>query len=476
MKKLICILLALIMVLSMAACSKSAEPAADSTSTNGNTPAASDTEKTETPAKTDEVVELRFMDVIPSPAREATFQQLVAEFNAQNPDIKVVYESVPWDEAHNKLITQGSAGAMPDIFVMHRQWNAEFTSAGWVLPLDDYIANWEGYDNLIPYAQNVLMDYDQKNIYGYTFGIPDGLSTHAMFVRSDWLEEAGLTVDDLSTWDGIFAAAEKMTDTSKNRYGFAFRGARMGSEQMGMYILAQLGGKLYEDDGTCRINTPEGLEAFKRYCSLYVDGYSPADSINWGYAEMVQGFTSGLSGILNQTSEVVATCNESMEDGTWTVIPFPKAADGYLYSKADSWFYAIGSSTEHPEEAWRFIEFMLKPESNLTYCETNLYIPVTKGAENDPRFTEGGMSGFVKSMNDEMFIREPFYGYFPELVEFMESVYDVEMQKYLLGQQTAEQSVENISNYLTEAQQRYMAENPDSPMPCAVRVDGTEVH
>ena len=79
-------------------------------------------------------------------------------------------------------------------------------------------------------------------------------------------------------------------------------------------------------------------------------------------------------------------------------------------------------------------------------------------------------------MNDEMFIREPFYGYFPELAEFMESVYDVEMQKYLLGQQTAEQSVENISNYLTEAQQRYMAENPDSPMPCAVRVDGTEVH
>lgn len=471
MKKLLCMLLALVMVLSMFACSKNTE----STTTTGTDTESSTDSTSEESTTSGETIELRFMDVTPSPAREATYQELIAKFNEQNPGIKVVYESVPWDESHNKLVTQGSAGTMPDVFIMHQQWNAEFTSAGWVKPLDDYIADWDGYDQLLDYVRNVLMEYDQKNIYGYTFGIPDGLTTHGMFVRTDWLEEAGMTLEDLETWDGIFEAAEKMTDSSKNQYGFSFRGARMGSEQMGMYILAELGGKLYEEDGTCRINTPEGLEAFKRYCSLYLDGYSPADSINWGYTEMVQGFTSGLTGLLNQTTEVVATCNDAMEEGTWTVVPFPKADDGYLYSKADSYFMAIGASSQHPDEAWKFIEFMLELENNMTYCATNLYIPVVKGAEDDPRFTEGGMAGFVKSMNDEKFIREPFYGYFPELAEFMESTYDVEMQKYLLGQQTAEESVKNISDYLTEVQQNFMAESPDTPLPCAVRTDGTEV-
>ena len=197
MKKLVCILLALILVLSMVACSKSG----DTTSSTETTTESSDTTESTT---TGEPIELRFMDVTPSPAREATYQELIAKFNEENPDLKVVYESVPWDESHNKLITQGSAGSMPDVFIMHQQWNAEFTSAGWVKPLDDYIANWDGYDQLLDYVRNVLMEYDQKNIYGYTFGIPDGLTTHGFFVRTDWLEEAGMTLEDLETWDGIF--------------------------------------------------------------------------------------------------------------------------------------------------------------------------------------------------------------------------------------------------------------------------------
>lgn len=422
-----------------------------------------------------DVVELRFMDVIPNPEREKTFLALVDEFNKQNPDVKVIYESTPWDQAHNKMVTLGSAESLPDVFIMHQQWNAEFTSAKWVADLDDYIAKWDNADKLLPYVKNVLMDYDQKNVYGYNFGIPDGLTTAGMFVRTDWVEEAGLKLENLKTWKGIFDASAKMTDKEKNQYGFAFRGARMGSEQMGMYLLSQIGGKLYEEDGTCRINTPEGLKAFKEYCDLYLKGYSPQDSINWGYAEMVQGFTTGLSGILNQTTEVVATCKDSMKDGTWTVLPFPRAEDGNIYSKADSFYMAMADSGKHKEESWRFIEFMLDPENNRTVCETNLYIPVMQGAESDPRFTEGGMAGFVESMNDSKFIREPFYGYFPELAEFMETVYDTEVQKYLLGQQTAEESVKNISDYLTKAQQNYMTTNPDVPVPASVRVDGSEV-
>lgn len=416
-------------------------------------------------------VELRFMDVIPNPDRDAKFQEVIERFNKENPGVKATLETVPWDQAHQKLVTLGSAGSMPDVFVMHQQWNSEFINAKWVAKLDDYLDKYEHKDDIIPYVRNVLMDYDHKQTYGGIYGIPDGLTTHGMFVRTDWVKEIGMELKDLETWDGIFEAAEKMTDPSKNRYGFSYRGGRAGGEQLGMYVYSELGGHLYDKDGNCLFNTPKGIEAFKRYTDLYKKGYAPKDSINWGYAEMVQGFTSGLTGILNQTTEVVAECNKTMDKDTWTVLPFPKGKDGKIYSKADSFYLSIAANSKNPDEAWKLIAYMVKPEINREICKVNLYIPVMKGAENDPDFTEGPMSGFLRSMNDPGFVRNPYYGYFPEVGEFTESFQDSEIQKYLLGKQSIEQTVKNISDYLTKYQQKFMKENPDVPIPDCVSIN-----
>jgi multiple sugar transport system substrate-binding protein len=261
-----------------------------------------------------------------------------------------------------------------------------------------------------------------------------------------------------------------MTDPSKNRYGFSYRGARAGGEQMGMYIYSELGGHLYDKDGVCQFNTPAGIAAFKRYTDLYKKGYSPKDSINWGYPEMVQGFTSGLTGILNQTTEVVAEANKTMKEGTWTVLPFPRAKDGNIYSKADSFVLAIASNSKTPDQAFKLVGYMLKPENNADIAKTNLYIPVMKGSESDPYFTEGLMSGFMRSMNDPHFVRNPYYGYFPEIGEFTESFQDSEVQKYLLDKQSAEQTVKNISDFLTKNQQKFMKEHPEVPIPDSVSI------
>lgn len=414
---------------------------------------------------------LRFMDVIPNPDRDKKFQEVIDQYNKDNTDVKVTLETTPWDQAHQKLITLGSAKDMPDVFVMHTQWYAEFTNAKWVTKLDGYLDKYENKDNFIPYVSKVLMDYDQKKAFGGIYGIPDGLTTHGMFVRTDWVKEAGMKLEDLETWDGIFEAAAKMTDPKKNRYGFSYRGARAGGEQMEMYVYSELGGHLYDKEGNCLYNTPAGIAAFKRYTDLYKKGYSPKDSINWGYPEMVQGFTSGLTGILNQTTEVVANCNQTMAKDTWTVLPFPKGKDGKIYSKADSFVLAMAANTKAPDKAWKFIGHMLKPEVNKDICKVNLYIPVMKGAEKDPDFTQGPMAGFARSMNYQGFVRNPYYGFFPEIGEFTETFQDAEIQKYLLNKQSLEVTVKNISDFLTKNQQKFMKEKPEVPVPDSVSIN-----
>jgi multiple sugar transport system substrate-binding protein len=418
-----------------------------------------------------EVKELRFMDVIPNAERGEHFQKMVNDYNARAKGVRVVFESTPWGEAHQKLVTQGSTNSMPDVFVMHQQWYAEFISAGWVMKLDDFYDNKFAHKKeYIPYVSNVLIEYDQREARGGVYGLPDGLTTHAMFVRSDWIKEAGLSLESLETWDGIFAAAEALNKPEKNQYGFSYRGGRMGGEQMGMYVMSELGGRVFDDDGKCLFNSEKGKAAIKRYTDIYMKNLAPKDSINWAYSEMVQGFTSGLTGILNQTTEVVATCAEAMREGTWTTVPFPRAGDGNLYSKADSFVLSVAAGTKYPEEAYDFISYMLSPEVNREYCKVNLYIPVMKGAEDDPYFNEGAMSGFVRGMNDPRFVREPYYGYFPELGEFMETIYDAEIQSYLLGQQSLDALCDNISNFLTEKLRAFMKENPNVPVPMPITI------
>ena len=58
--------------------------------------------------------ELRFIDVSPSPVRQEYFETTFAKFKEET-GISVTYESVPWDDAANKLTVLGTSGQLPDV-------------------------------------------------------------------------------------------------------------------------------------------------------------------------------------------------------------------------------------------------------------------------------------------------------------------------------------------------------------------------
>ena len=49
------------------------------------------------------VVELNFIETLPSPSRTALIQSMIDEFEAQNPDIKINLISPPYEQAENKM-------------------------------------------------------------------------------------------------------------------------------------------------------------------------------------------------------------------------------------------------------------------------------------------------------------------------------------------------------------------------------------
>ena len=409
-----------------------------------------------------EEISLRFIDVSPSPVRQQYFETTFAKFKDET-GISVTYESVPWDDAANKLTVLGTSGQLPDVMTTWAGWLGQFTAAGWVKPLSGYIAGTES-----EYADTVtkLVWKGEKELYGDTYTVPDGVMVKGVYVRKDWAAEAGLNLDPAKGWtySEYFDAVHKLTDSAKNHYGTSFRGARGAFDPLFVYLESFNGGKAYADDGTALFNSPECVEAYKTWCGLYLDGCAPKDAINWGFIEMVDNFTGGLTGTLINDSEVAATCITTMKDDQWMVMPMPKSdVDGKIYNTVNSpYAYSISTNSKNPDAAWKLIQFLTRPDNNIEYCKLTGLIPIKKAVGDDPFYGPTGYyAAFVQQLNDSAMVVPCAFGPF-SYTDMHQGMMHEEMQKYLLGQQDAATSLGNVAKELEARMKQYLTDNPGS--------------
>ena len=409
-----------------------------------------------------ESVSLRFIDVSPSPARQEYFEKTFAKFKEET-GITVNYESVPWDDAANKLTVLGTSNQLPDVMTTWAGWLGQFTSAGWVRPLSPYTKGTEDQ-----YADTVtkLVWKGENELYGDTYTVPDGMMVKGVFVRKDWAAEEGLDLDPHKGWTyaQYFDAVYKLTNKEKNRYGTSFRGARGAFDPLFVYLQSFTGGKAYADDGKALFNSPECVAAYKTWNDLYLNSAAPKDAINWGFIEMVDNFTGGLTGTLINDSEVAATCIANMKDDQWMVMPMPKSdVDGKIYNTVNSpYAYSISTHSKHPDEAWKLIEFLTRPDNNIEYCKLTGLIPIRKEVGDDPFYgPDGYYATFMQQINDPAMVVPCAFGPF-SYTDMHQGMMHEEMQKYLLGRQDAETSQNNVAKELETRMIDYLAANPGS--------------
>lgn len=407
-------------------------------------------------------ISLRFLDVNPSPSRQSHFTKTFEKFKNET-GISVIYESVPWDDAANKLTVLGASSQLPDVMTVWAGWLGQFTEAGWVEPLAPYIGA-----TMDEYAATVteLVWKGEKELYGGIYTVPDGMMVKGVFVRKDWSNEAGLKLDPVKGWtyDDYFKTVYALTDKKKNRYGTSFRGARGAFDPLFVYLESYNGGAAYADDGSALFDSPECMEAYKRWCGLYLDGCAPKDAINWGFVEMVDNFCGGLTGTLINDSEVAATCIENMTDDQWFVMPMPRSdKDGKIYNTVNSpYAYSIATSSTHKKAAWQLIEYLTRPDNNIEYCKLTGLIPIKKAVGDDPLYgPDGPYATFVQQLNDPAMIVPCAFGPF-NYTDMHQGTMHEEMQKYLLGTQSAEKSLTNVSKELETRMKAYLADNPGS--------------
>src|SRR5262245_32407564 len=147
-------------------------------------------------------------------------QEAVKRFEAENPNIKVEVTTVPYPEYQQRLLTAVQGGNAPDVSTLDQIWVAAFAKAGAIMPLDK-----EAGEAGVTPDKFFKGAWESANYDGKLWGIPFNVDVWSFsFTNNALLKEAGVDPASMVTFDGLKAAAQKLTDAGKGRYGIGLFG------------------------------------------------------------------------------------------------------------------------------------------------------------------------------------------------------------------------------------------------------------
>jgi ABC-type glycerol-3-phosphate transport system substrate-binding protein len=131
------------------------------------------------------------------------------------PDIKIEMMYIGWPDLEKKLSVMLPGGDVPDL--VQQQEATTLVAMGALEPLDSYLARpgstlkkdqfYEGVWNFSLYE-------------GKLYTIPIRAISYGLMVREDLLNQAGMKLGDLKTWDDLKKAAKAMTKGNVYGYGY----------------------------------------------------------------------------------------------------------------------------------------------------------------------------------------------------------------------------------------------------------------
>ncbi|ODR92101.1 ABC transporter substrate-binding protein [Sinorhizobium alkalisoli] len=282
---------------------------------------------------------------------------LVADYNKLDTGIKIEYREVPFDDLVSEALRAHSTGQAPDIIAIDNPEHALFASRGAFLDLTDMIAK-----STVIEPKNYFPGPLASTMWeGRQYGVPKATNTIALYYNKDMFQAKGLDPDKPPrTWAELVDAARKLTDPAANVYGIAF--SAKGNEEGTFQFLpwAQMTGASYEN-----INTDGAVKALDTWKTLLDEGLASRDTLTRGQWDSTGTFNSGNAAMaISGPWELDRMVAEAKFDWGVTLLPVPEEGAERSSSMGD-FNWAIFSSTAHPEEAFKVLEFFVSQDDRM---------------------------------------------------------------------------------------------------------------
>ncbi len=297
--------------------------------------------------------------------------------------IRVVQETMTWDEQYVKLMSAIEADNPPDV-----TWGTEGTAvtlleAGAIKPATDIVEEVDAMYTYVPSHRDRLF------WSGEYWAIPVLGLSYNYWYRADMFEEAGLEVPE--TWDDVIAAAEALNDPP-NRWGIALpTGESLYGDQVMTSILFANGGTVMAKGNQLAVNSPEMQKALEIYRDLAQ--FTPPDAGNYTWPEAGQAFAQGKAAQLITFNAVLDYASVAENDpANLGIAPMPYTPGKDV--KTVSYTLCMMFLTEDPvklDAIKTWLMWMMEPDHYGEWAaefEPGLFLPITEAALGGTSFWE----------------------------------------------------------------------------------------
>ena len=297
----------------------------------------------------------------------SAFQAYIAEYEAQNKNVKIELQTVPFGELMKKISTSGLSSDGPDIYHIYSAWLPELVGGKTIAPAPGDFAK----DIQQAYAANII---DSVSVGGSIYGYPTELTTYALNYNKKLFAKAGIP-EPPKNWQELISDAKKLTLKSGGKVtqqGFGvITGWDSGVVHPWVSLLQSDGGKFLTDDGKkVAFNDAAGQETIALYKTLLDSGainpeMSPSNaSTTGGYQN---NFELGHTAMIIMANWWKSSLQSTMKDAYADVAtaPIPIGPHGDKSSAIFySWLYSVNSKSKQQAEAWKFLEWLNSPKAD----------------------------------------------------------------------------------------------------------------
>lgn len=295
------------------------------------------------------------------------YESMAEEFNRQSDDVQIRLETsvIPMNQMHDQLLLSLASGrGAPDISDVMIRWAGQYFKGtpDYFLDLTDLV---EPHRDVM-HAER-LTTYTDMN--GRVRGLPTHIGAGVMYYNRTKLEEAGIDIDSIETYDDWVAVGQQVTRPeddvwfTSQHYAFA--------REFLLYTM-QKGGYMVDPDGNVTVDGPEAKEALQ-FIKDTLDTYEIATlAPNASFYD--PAFFDAMNNERFLSVPHAQWYNTRFRnfmpdlEGDMVMRPLPAWGDGQGHRSATmgGTGTAVTAQSEHPEVAKRFLEFVkLSYEGNI---------------------------------------------------------------------------------------------------------------
>lgn len=399
-------------------------------------------------------VTLTLWDTDARTARTERLETLIEMFEADHPDIRIEYVGLPTDSYMEKIETAIATGTTPDLLTPKASDLSALVTQGALTALDDRMAA-DGFDETM--SQGMIQAARSAVSDDKLYLTPSTSLTDVIWYRTDLFDEAGLGTPE--TWEDFFTAAEELTVRDQGQFGYTIRGGTgFWSQFVGMVLPIAGVNTYFDEDGTSVFRAPEVIAAAQRYADLYGTTTAQSD-LTADFKVMVAQFGGGSAAMLSHSigsyPDHVAALGE---ENVAAAVAFPSQENGVRVQSSLVLGFAMFESTDHPDEAWEFLKFMMEEEGNSYWAEGSGYIPGNLAvAERDWVTGSQPIAVSQEAMAEESTVPLEHPYYLPEFGAITNTEMLPEWQKTLQGDLTIEEFCEKLADAFEASNEAFQA-------------------